>query len=228
MSVAVEEKHYLGHRKRLRERFLKSPEGMPDYEILEMLLFSASPRRDVKPLAKALLARFGGFGAVISAESEELSRVEGMNEGSIASLKLVREGALRLLKAEAGKKPVIESWVALLDYCRAVMGYEKREQFRVIFLNSKNMLIEDEILQEGTVNHTQVYPREIVRRALELSANSLILLHNHPSGDPSPSKADVEMTRQIIMAAAAVSLKVHDHVIITKDDYYSFKSNGLV
>ncbi|MBP6819445.1 MAG: DNA repair protein RadC [Ferrovibrio sp.] len=220
--------HYHGHRERLRERFLASGgDGMPDYEILELLLFNAIPRRDVKPLAKALVDQFGSLGTLLSAEPERLRRA-GCSETVIAMLKLTREAGLRLLKGEVMRKHVISSWQALLDYCHAAMQHDPVEQFRVIFLDRKNTVIGDEEQQRGTVDHTPVYPREVVRRALELQASAVILVHNHPSGDPTPSKADIEMTKQVREAARAVGITLHDHVIVGRHGHTSFRGKGLI
>lgn len=221
--------HFLGHRQRLRERFLQ-PQGasVADYELLELILFSAKPRGDVKPLAKRLLKHFGSFDKVIYADAYELKKIEEVGDAAIAALKVVQVAAQRLLKSEIADTPIIQSWTALMDYCRLVMGKNKIEEFRVLFLNHKHALIADEVLQRGTVDHTPVYPREIIKRALELSASALILLHNHPSGDPSPSKADIDMTKKIVEAAHGVSITVHDHVIISEDTTYSFRSYGLL
>lgn len=224
-----EKPHYLGHRKRLRERFLKSGgQGMADYEILEILLFPASPRRDVKPLAKTLIDHFGSFARVLTAPEEELLKFGGMNESAVSAIKIARESANRLLSAEIQERPIIQSWKALLDYCRATMSFNKNEQFRIFFLDKKNKLIADELQQEGTVDHTPVYPREVVKRALELAASSIILVHNHPSGDPTPSKADIEMTREIKQAVGTVGIIIHDHLIIAGSKHYSFSGNGLI
>lgn len=225
---AKEKPHYHGHRKRLRERFLREPKALADYELLEVMLFAASPRSDVKPLAKSLVAKFGSLAKVLTADHATLMRVEGINDAALAAIKTVQEASSRLLLSEAKAKPVLNSWVKLLDYCRAEMGHLKNEQFRILFLNSKNMLIADEVQQEGTINHTLAYPREIVRRALELGAASIILCHNHPSGDPSPSRADIDLTHQIIAAAKPLELKVHDHLIISENEHFSFKSNGVI
>lgn len=224
-----ESPHYLGHRARLRERFL-GPSGaeLPDYELIELVLFSAKPRGDVKPLAKALLKRFGSFAKVINAEESALREVPEVGDAVIAALKTIRVSAQRLIKSEISDQPVIQSWSALMDYCKLAMGNNKIEEFRVLFLNHRHALITDEVMQRGTVNHTPVYPREIVKRALELSASAIILLHNHPSGDATPSKADIDITKQIINAAASVNIAVHDHVIITQSGHYSFKSYGLI
>lgn len=221
--------HFLGHRQRLRERFLKpGGEHIADYELLELILFSARPRGDVKPLAKRLLKHFGSFDAVIHADVNELSKIDEVGEATIAALKMILVASKRLLKAEVKDKPVIQSWAALMDYCTLAMGKNKIEEFRVLFLNHKNALIADEVMQRGTVDHTPVYPREIVKRALELAASSLILLHNHPSGDPTPSKADIDMTKKIIEAAKSVNITVHDHVIISESGTYSFSSYNLL
>ena len=220
--------HFHGHRGRLRERFLQQPKALPDYEILELLLFAASARKDVKPLAKDLLQIFGSLPKVFMASADELLRVDGLNHAGVAAIKSVQEGASRLLLSEVKEKPVLNSWIKLLDYCRAEMGHLKNEQFRIMFLNSKNMLIADEVQQEGTINHTMAYPREVVKRALDLAASSIILSHNHPSGDPSPSQADIDLTEQIVNAAKPLGLKVHDHLIISEVEHFSFKSNGLL
>lgn len=225
----TEEQHYLGHRQRLRERFLQaSGEALPDYELLELILFAAKPRGDVKPLAKRLLKNFGTFDKVIYASEAELRKVDEVGDAVISALKTIRVASSRLLKSSIEDKPIIQSWTALMDYCRLSMGKEKIEQFRVLFLNNRHALICDEVLQQGTVNHTPVYPREIIKRALEVSASALILVHNHPSGDPTPSKADIDITKKIAEAASTVNITVHDHVIITEHGHYSFKSFGLI
>ena len=218
---------YLGHRARLRERFLKGADALPDYELLELLLMQALPRRDMKPLAKALLKRFGTFQRVISAEPVELLEVKGMGEAALVALKSVQAAALRLARAEAMDRPVMSSWQKVLDYCRASMAYGKTEQFRLLFLDRKNTLIADEVQQRGTVDHTPLYPREVVKRALELGASAIILVHNHPSGDPTPSKADIAMTREVVEAALKLGISVHDHIIIGASGHSSLKSLGL-
>lgn len=224
-----EKPHYLGHRKRLRERLLRGgPEALPDYELLEVLLFSGSPRRDVKPLAKALLKDFGGLAKLLSAGGEALLNYPGLGENAAAYLLAARGCALRMLAAEIADRPVIQSWKALLDYCRASMSHNAIEQFRILFLDKKHKLIADELQQQGTVDHTPVYPREVVKRALELSASSLILVHNHPSGDPTPSQSDIQMTQQILQALAAVGIRVHDHLVIGGKEHYSFAAHGLI
>lgn len=221
--------HHLGHRQRLRARFLESKKGsLPDYELLEIILFSASPRADVKPLAKELINVFGSFPKVLNATKDELMRVKGVNEAVIANLKVVQDAAERLLKEDVKEQPILQSWSSLLNYCRASMGHLKKEQFRIVFLNTKNMLIADELQEAGTVNQTPVYPREVVKRALELEASAIILVHNHPSGDVTPSKADIEITKQIIRAAEPLGVKVHDHLIIGANKHYSFRSNMLI
>lgn len=221
--------HYLGHRARLRERFLgPGGEAIPDYELLELMLFSAKPRGDVKPLAKELLKRFGSYAGAINADETALREVPEVGDAVIAALKVMRVGSQRLIKSDIADQPVIQSWSALMDYCKLVMGNAKVEEFRVLFLNHRHALIADEVMQRGTINHTPVYPREIVKRALELSASAVILLHNHPSGDPTPSKADIDITKKIIEAAATINVAVHDHVIITQTGHYSFKSFGLM
>jgi DNA repair protein RadC len=221
--------HYAGHRQRLRERFLKAgADGLPDYELLELLLFMAQTRGDVKPLAKALLHRFGSFAEVIAAEPETLRQVKGLGDAGIAALKAIHVGAERLLRARLADRPVLGNWQALLDYCRAGMAFAEREHFRVLFLNNRNVLIADEVQQRGTVDHTPAYPREVVKRALELGATALIMVHNHPSGDSTPSKADIEMTREVQAAGAKLGIAVHDHVVIAKTGNSSFKSLGLL
>jgi len=225
---AAAKPHYLGHRQRLRDRFLADPESLPDYELIELLLFLAQPRGDVKPLAKALLARFGSFADVVSADPARLREVKGTGDAAIAALKTAEAAATRLLRGRLRDQPVLSSWERLLDYCRAAMAFRETEQFRLLFLDTKNRLIADELQQRGTVNHTPVYPREVIRRALELHASALILVHNHPSGDPSPSRADIDMTLQIRNAAHAVGVRVHDHVIVGRAGHVSFKAQGLL
>ncbi|MBY0510527.1 MAG: DNA repair protein RadC [Rhodospirillaceae bacterium] len=220
--------HYHGHRDRLRARFLSAPDSLQDYELLELLLFTALPRRDTKPLAKALIARFGSFGEVISASPEALMDTDGVKDVTAAMLKAVQVAAQRLLQTKVKDMPVISSWNDLIAYCTAQMAYNPIEQFRVIYLDRKNRLIADEAQAEGTVDHTPVYPREVVKRALELNASALIICHNHPSGDPKPSRADIDMTRKVKDAAAAVSITLHDHVIVSRGGHTSFKSQGLL
>lgn len=224
-----ETKHYHGHRGRLRERLLNSRKGsLPDYEILEILLFVAKPRGDVKPLAKELMAEFGSLARVLTADRVSLEKVKGVNEAVVASLRTVQEAAERLLKEEVKEQPILQSWKALLDYCRASMAYNKTEQFRILFLNRKNMLIADDLQEAGTIDQTPAYPREIVKRALQLDASAVILIHNHPSGDATPSRADIALTKQIADALKVVSVSLHDHVIISTAEHYSFKSYGII
>jgi DNA repair protein RadC len=221
--------HHAGHRDRLRGRFVKSGAGaLEDYEVLEVILFAVIPRRDVKPLAKQLLAEFGGIAGLLGASLEDLKSVKGLGENAAVFLKAVHALTQRMLVADVHKKPVLGSWQKLLDYCHVAMAHEKREQFRILFLNRKNELIADEVQQIGTVDHAPVYPREIVRRALELGATALILVHNHPSGDPTPSDSDIVMTEEIIRAARALDIMVHDHLIISRSGPSSMKSLGLL
>ncbi len=228
-AAGAEKPHYLGHRRRLRQRLLEGgTEALPDYELLEFLLFSARPQGDMKPLAKALLKRFGSLGAVLTADAESLMAVRGMGEASIATLKATREAGLRLIRAEVKDRPVLSSWQKLLDYCTAAAGYAEVEEFHLLFLDRKNALIADERQQRGTIDHTPVYPREVVKRALELGASALIMVHNHPSGDPTPSKADIEMTREVQKAAAVLGVTLHDHVILGRGRHASLKSLGLI
>ena len=218
-----------GHRERLRARFLKGgAEAMPDYELLELALFAAIPRRDTKPLAKALLRRFGSFAEVIAAPRERLLEIEGVGISVANHLKIVEAAAQRLTKTKLMGRPALSSWSALLGYCTAAMARSEKEEFRVLFLDRKNHLIADEVQNRGTVDHTPVYPREIIKRALELGASSIILVHNHPSGDPTPSKADIAMTREVTAAAKALGIALHDHLMIGRGGHASFKSLGLL
>jgi DNA repair protein RadC len=218
-----------GHRERLRDRFLNAgPDALADYELLELVLFSALPRVDTKATAKALLARFGGFAAVISAEPRRLEEVKGIGRAGVVALKAVQAAALAYMRDEIMEQPILSSWDKLLHYCKASMGHSTTEQFRILFLNNKNVLIADEVQQKGTVDHTPVYPREVVKRALELGATALIMVHNHPSGDPTPSQGDIAMTKQVVEAAAKLQISVHDHLIIGRNDHASFKAMGLL
>jgi len=218
-----------GHRQRLRQRFMKNgADALADYELLELLLFPALPRRDTKPLAKALLKRFGSFAEVISAEPADLRSVKGIGEAAVIALKTVQVAAHRLAHDDVIDRPVLASWAKLLKYCKVSMAYEKTERFRILFLNKKNVLIADEVQQTGTVDHTPVYPREIIKRALELGATAVIMVHNHPSGDPSPSRADIEMTKEVQDAAGKLGIVLHDHLIISKSGTNSFKTMGLL
>jgi DNA repair protein RadC len=228
-APAAEKPHHLGHRERLRDRAVAGGlAALPDYELLELFLFRSIPKKDVKPLAKQLLARFGSLGAVLGAAPEELRTVKGVGEAVALDLKLLHEASLRTAKEQVVRRPVISSWSALLAYVKAALAHESREQFRVLFLDKKNQLLADEVMNRGTVDHAPVYPREVVRRALELSASALILVHNHPSGDPSPSSADVDMTRQVVDAARTLRIAVHDHLVVGRDGVASFKALGLL
>ena len=228
-SKDKDEPHYHGHRERLRERFLRGGEtALQDYELMELVLFRAIPRRDVKPLAKEIIDHFGGFAEAISADIERLREVKGLGEAAAIELKIIQAAALKLSQGRVMQRPAIGSWNQLIAYCRAAMGFEVNEQFRVLFLDSKNRLIADEVQQRGTVNHTPVYPREIVKRALELSSTAIILVHNHPSGDPTPSSADIKMTKEIVEAAKALKVEVHDHLVIGRGAPASFRSLGLI
>jgi DNA repair protein RadC len=222
--------HFLGHRERVRERFLRSGgASFSDYELMEALLHVVIPRRDTKQLAKSLISRFGSFSGVLSAAPERLKEFSGLGDITIANLKVIQAAAQRFAHDRIERdQPVFGSWSALLEYCRAQMAFEEREHFRILFLDKKNRLIADEVQQTGTVDHTPVYPREVIRRALELSASALILVHNHPSGDPSPSSADVQMTRQISDIARPLGITVHDHVIIGKSGHASLKELKLI
>jgi DNA repair protein RadC len=220
---------YLGHRQRLRARFLEAgPAALPDYELLELILFQAKPRQDTKPLAKALLACFGSFAGVIGADIPALLAVPDMGEASVVALKAIQAGVERVLQHEVRTAPVLSSWDKVVDYCRAAMGRSPIEQFRLLFLDRKNALIADEVQQTGTVDHAPVYPREVVRRALELSASAIIMVHNHPSGDPTPSKADVEMTRAVATACATLGIELHDHLVIGRTSHASLRGLGLM
>jgi DNA repair protein RadC len=218
-----------GHRARMREKLLaRGPDALADYELLEMLLFFAMPKGDTKPLAKALINRFGSFANVLAAPQQVLLETRGLGVHSVAALKLVQASALRLARAEVMERPVLNNWTVLIDYLTAAMAREKIEQFRVLFLDTRNRLLADEAQARGTVNHTPVYPREVVKRALDLQATALILVHNHPSGDPTPSRADIEMTREVKAAAEALAIVLHDHVIIGNGRHLSFRREGLL
>jgi DNA repair protein RadC len=228
-KAVIDTDHMQGHRQRLRERFLRGgPDALQDYELLELILFRAIPRRDVKKLAKLLLERFGGFAEVLSADPRRLAEVPGLGEAAITEIRIVHAASLKLSQAKVMNRPAIGSWAALIDYCTAAMGYGGVEQFRILFLDRKNILIADEIQQKGTVDHAPVYPREVMKRALELGASAIILVHNHPSGDPTPSRADIEMTKQIVDAAKPLNIVVHDHLVIGRGKHASFRSLGLI
>jgi len=221
--------HFHGHRERLKARFHDAgPDAVADYELLELILFQAMPRRDVKPVAKALLARFGSFSEVLAAPEARLTEVEGVGEAAARHLKVIQAAAQRFARDAVRTRPLLDSWSAVIDYCRAAMAYEAIEQFRVLFLDKKNFLIADEVQQTGTVDHTPVYPREVIKRALELSATAIILVHNHPSGDPTPSRADIQMTKSVIDIAQPLGIVVHDHIIVGKDGHASFKGLKLI
>lgn len=224
-----EKPHYHGHRQRLRGRFREAgADTLADYELLELLLFRSIPRADTKATAKALLTRFGSFAEVLGAPESLLQEIEGIGEAAALDIKAIAEAARRMTRGEIAKRPVLSSWTQVLEYCRTAMAFEEREQFRVFFLDKKNVLIADEVQQIGTVDHTPAYPREVVRRALELSASAIILAHNHPSGDPAPSRADIEMTRVIIDTARPLGVTVHDHVILGKNGHASLKGMQLI
>jgi len=226
---AKDKPHYLGHRHRLREKLLKNgPDSLADYELLELLLAQAIPRVDVKPLAKTLIKEFGGFAGAIAADPAALGRIKGMGEGAIAGLKTVRAAALLMTKQELIDKPVIGNWQKLLDYCRISLAEEKIEQFHLLFLDHKNALIAHERRQTGTIDHAPVYPREVVKRALELEASAIIMVHNHPSGDPTPSKDDVAMTKAVAAAAEKLGILLHDHVVVGRKGHKSMRSLGLL
>ncbi|WP_369412620.1 RadC family protein [Neoroseomonas alba] len=218
-----------GHRSRMRDKLLtRGPEALADYELLEMLLFLAMPRGDTKPLAKDLINRFGSFANVLAAPQAALFDVPGIGEHSVSAMTLVRASALRMARAEVMDRPVLNNWDTLISYLTAVLAREKVEQFRVLFLDTRNRLLADEAQARGTVNHTPVYPREVVKRALELQATALILVHNHPSGDPTPSEADVEMTEDVKSAAETLGIKLHDHLIIGNGRHLSLRREGLI
>ena len=203
-------------------------EALSDYEMLELVLFRALPRRDVKPLAKALIAKFGSFAEVISAPESRLREVKGIGASAVTDLKIVQAAANRPARGQVHRKPVLSSWSAALDYCRTAMAFEDKEQFRILFLDKRNQLIADEVQQQGTIDHTPVYPREVVKRALELSATAIILVHNHPSGDPTPSSADIEMTKQVASVAKPLGVQLYDHIIVGKDGHASLKGLRLI
>jgi DNA repair protein RadC len=221
--------HYHGHRQRLRQRFLEAgSEAVSDYELLELVLFRAIPQRDLKPLAKSLIATFGSFAEVIAAPPQRLAEIKGLGDAAIVELKIVQGAANRLARGQVKKRPLLSSWSNVLDYCRTAMAFADKEQFRILFLDKRNQLIVDELQQVGTIDHTPVYPREVVKRALELSATAIILVHNHPSGDPTPSRADIQMTQAIIEVAKPLGISVHDHIIVGKEGHASLKGLKLI
>jgi DNA repair protein RadC len=221
--------HFHGHRERLRARFReKGVAALADYELLEMALYRAIARGDTKPLSKALLKRFGNLTEVLAAPRDRLKEIDGVGDRVVDELKLIKAFAERTAGEAVRKRPVLASWSVLLDYCRTAMAFEEREQFRVLFLDKKNTLIAEEVQQTGTVDHTPVYPREVIRRALELSATAIILVHNHPSGDPTPSRADIEMTKTIVDVGKPLGIAVHDHLVIGREGHTSFRALGLI
>jgi DNA repair protein RadC len=220
---------HLGHRERLRDRFREGgTAALPDYELLEMILFRAIKRGDTKPMAKALMARFGSFAEVISAEPERLMEVKGVGPAVATELKLIQAAALRLTRGQVLNRPMLSTWNAIVEYCRAAMAFAEIESFRILFVDKKNQLIADEVQQTGTVDHTPVYAREVIKRALELSATAIIMVHNHPSGDPTPSMADIEMTKKVISAGNSLGILVHDHIIIGRKGHTSFRNMQLI
>jgi len=228
-SESSETPHYHGHRERLRERFHGAgPDALSDYELLEMALFPALPRRDTKPLAKTLLKTFGSFAEVIHAPETRLREIDGIGDAAITQLKLIAAAASRIAKGQLKQRAMLSSWNDVIDYCRTSMAFADKEQFRILFLDKRNQLIADEVQQTGTVDHTPVYPREVIKRALELSATAILLVHNHPSGDPTPSQADIQMTKAIIDIAAPLGISVHDHIIVGKNGHASLKGMKLI
>lgn len=225
----TEDETSTGHRERLRTRFVSGGAApLPDYELLELILFRSLPRRDVKPIAKRLIARFGSFAEVLTAPAERLLEIKGIGETTAMDLQIVAAAGQRMIKGDIAKRQILSSWTSVIEYCRAAMAFAEREEFRILFLDKRNQLIADEVQQRGTVDHTPVYPREIVRRALELSATALILVHNHPSGDPTPSQADIRMTIDIIAIAKPLGINVHDHVIVGRNGHASLKGQGHI
>lgn len=221
--------HYHGHRERLRDRFRDAgADALSDYELLEMVLFRALPRRDVKPLAKTLINRFGSFAEVVHAPEARLRETSGLGDAAVTELKLIAATASRVAKGQLKQRTVLSSWSAVIEYCRAAMAFADKEQFRILFLDKRNQLIADELQQVGTVDHTPVYPREVVKRALELSATAIILVHNHPSGDPTPSTADIQMTKSIVAISSPLGISVHDHIIVGKNGHASLKGLRLM
>lgn len=228
-AASEEPPHYVGHRARLRERFeTAGAEALADYELLELMLFRALPRRDVKPIAKALIARFGSFAEVLAARPERLAEVDGIGEAVIHDLKVVQAAALRLAQGAVRQRRILSSWKEVLAYCRTAMAFAEREEFRILFLDKRNALIIDEVQGVGTVDHTPVYSREVIRRALEVGATAVVLVHNHPSGDPSPSAADVKLTQDIIAIAKPMGIAVHDHLIVGRDGHASLRALNLI
>lgn len=228
-TKAAARPHYHGHRDRLRDRFRQGgTAALSDYELIELFLFRSIPRRDVKPIAKALIARFGDLGRVAAARLDQLIEIDGVSEKVALDLKLLHAASVRIAKEQVSGRPVISSWSALLDYVRAALQHAATEEFRVLFLDRKNRLIADEFQAAGTVDHAPVYPREVVKRALSLDATALILVHNHPSGDPTPSGADIEMTKKLAEIGRGFDIVVHDHLVVGRDKVASFKQLGLL
>ncbi len=218
-----------GHRERLKSRFqADSGASFKDTEFLELVLFRSIPRRDTKPIARRLIHRFGSFSEVLSAPENLLLEVKGVGQAVVLDLKLIKAAGEKLARGALQERTVLNSWTALLEYCRTTMGLNEIEQFRVLFLDKKNNLLRDEVFQEGTIDHTPVYPREVIKRALELSSSALILVHNHPSGDPTPSTADITMTKELDKIASSMSIKIHDHLIISRDKHVSLKSLNIL
>ena len=218
----------MGHRGRLRQRLLADSDGLLDHELIEYLLALAIPRRDTKPLAYELLREFGGIGGLLTAAPEELARIKGMGETSVAAIKIAQAAALRLLRAEVAERPVLSNWQAVLDYLRADMAHHGNERVRVLHLNTRNMLIRDELMNEGSIDEAPVYVREVIRRAIDLKSASIILVHNHPSGDPSPSRADIDLTRAVVEAGKKLGISVHDHIIVGTHGFVSLRGQGLI
>jgi DNA repair protein RadC len=225
----AEAPHFHGHRERLRQRFRSAGAGaLSDYELLELVLFRALPRRDVKPLAKTLIGKFGSFAEAVHASEARLREVPGLGEAAITEIKLIAASASRIARGQLKQRTVLSSWAQVIEYCRAAMAFADKEQFRILFLDKKNQLIADEVQQVGTVDHTPVYPREVLKRALELSATAIVLVHNHPSGDPTPSSADIQMTKAIIDIAGPLGISVHDHIIVGRNGHASMKGLRLI
>ena len=229
LEDATNQATFLGHRERLRERFeIGGTDALPDYELLEMVLFRAIRRGDTKPIAKALIARFGSFAEVVSAEPERLMEVKGVGPAVATEIKLIQAAALRLSRGKVINRPLLSSWKAIIDYCHAAMAFAETESFRLLFVDKKNQLIADEVQQTGSVDHTPVYAREVIKRALELSASAIIMVHNHPSGDPTPSMPDIEMTKKVIAAGTTLGILVQDHIIIGRKGHVSFRNLQLI
>jgi len=225
----AEAPHFHGHRDRLRARFRSAgAEALSDYELLELVLFRALPRRDVKPLAKALIQAFGSFAETVHAPDARLREIGGLGEAAITEIKLIAATSSRVAKGQLKQRTVLSSWATVIDYCRTAMAFADKEQFRILFLDKRNQLIADEVQQVGTIDHTPVYPREVVKRALELSATAIIMVHNHPSGDPTPSQADIQMTKAVIEVSKPLGIAVHDHIIVGKHGHASLKGMKVI